>query len=355
MNKNRLHPVSLRTLFAPLCISLFCIRGGVKAQPNNCTFVETCNLVCNPATNDGVCPDGVVSPGINPTLYTLYGCTNFDGWYSANATPDYFTGTPPWSSVVPIDNPTMLGFRTYGIFGDCGANSAYSETIGGSVAVSANERYIFSFFRTIEPNEPETSNGGTNVAQLEELFVFLSNNAAYPPDVIPAQGCVGWLATNGTADRFDLYNEFNIGTPGWAQAVVCFQIPQTGFNYNRIIILGRETTGNMYTFIDRIDIIADHFPHGTDTLTHNCIDTLTIGDDHTCGAIPNLSYQWQESTDGINWTNISGANQPTYQVPNISQTTWYRLLRFMNTTNPIFGPLVNPNMANCVTDTATYR
>ena len=119
--------------------------GGVKAQPNNCTFVETCNLVCNPATNDGVCPDGVVSPGSNPTLYTLFGCTNFDGWYSANATPDYFTGTPPWSSVVPIDNPTMLGFRTYGIFGGCGTDAAYSEAIGGSVAVSANERFFLLF------------------------------------------------------------------------------------------------------------------------------------------------------------------------------------------------------------------
>ncbi len=178
--------------------------------------------MCNPAANDGVCPDGVVSPGIDPTLYTLFGCTNFDGWYSVKATPDYFTGTPPWSSVVPIDNPTMLGFRSYGIFGNCGANAAYSEAIGGTVAVTAGQKCIFSFFRTIEPSEPETSFGGTNTAQLEELYVFLSNNATYPPTSIPSQGCIGWPATNGTVDRFDLYQEFNIGVPGWAQAVVCF-------------------------------------------------------------------------------------------------------------------------------------
>ena len=30
MNKNRLYPVSLRTLLAPLCISLFVIWGGGK-------------------------------------------------------------------------------------------------------------------------------------------------------------------------------------------------------------------------------------------------------------------------------------------------------------------------------------
>ncbi len=110
----------------------------------------------------------------------------------------------------------------------------------------------------------------------------------------------------------------------------------------------------MYTLIDRIDIIEDHFPTGTHNLTYDCLDVLVIGDDHTCGTIPNLTYQWQVSPDGINWTDIPGANQPTYQVPNIAQPTWYQLLRFMNTSSPILAPLVNPNMATCVADAAIY-
>jgi hypothetical protein len=39
----------------------------------------------------------------------------------------------------------------------------------------------------------------------------------------------------------------------------------------------------------------------------------------------NLSYQWESSFDNINFTNISGADTATYDVPSgISQTTYYR-------------------------------
>ncbi|OOG78800.1 T9SS sorting signal type C domain-containing protein [Flavobacterium sp. A45] len=37
-----------------------------------------------------------------------------------------------------------------------------------------------------------------------------------------------------------------------------------------------------------------------------------------------LSYQWQSSTDNVNFTNISGATSATYAAPAISVTTYYR-------------------------------
>src|SRR5690606_474812 len=36
-------------------------------------------------------------------------------------------------------------------------------------------------------------------------------------------------------------------------------------------------------------------------------------------------YQWQTSTDGINWTDISGANTANYQTPNITSLTYFRV------------------------------
>ena len=37
------------------------------------------------------------------------------------------------------------------------------------------------------------------------------------------------------------------------------------------------------------------------------------------------AYQWQESADGVNWTDIPGATNATYTTPNISTTTYYRV------------------------------
>ncbi len=43
----------------------------------------------------------------------------------------------------------------------------------------------------------------------------------------------------------------------------------------------------------------------------------------TC-SVPAISYQWQSSTDSLNWTNISGATANTYAPGTITSTTFYR-------------------------------
>lgn len=43
----------------------------------------------------------------------------------------------------------------------------------------------------------------------------------------------------------------------------------------------------------------------------------------------NLTYQWQKSTDSVNYTDISGATNSTYDEPGpVNQTTWYRRIVF---------------------------
>ena len=42
------------------------------------------------------------------------------------------------------------------------------------------------------------------------------------------------------------------------------------------------------------------------------------------GGTGTYTYQWQSSTDGVNYTNITGATNSTYDPPLISQTTYYR-------------------------------
>ncbi|WP_123912614.1 T9SS type B sorting domain-containing protein [Hanstruepera neustonica] len=52
----------------------------------------------------------------------------------------------------------------------------------------------------------------------------------------------------------------------------------------------------------------------------------------TLQAIPDFSvfdthfYQWQQSNDGVNWTDIAGETNDTYQTPLINSTTYYRVI-----------------------------
>ena len=62
------------------------------------------------------------------------------------------------------------------------------------------------------------------------------------------------------------------------------------------------------------------------------------------GAVPfyGVSFQWQKSTNGTNWSNIPGANGLTYRLPNLSTTTHFR--RATNSCN-----------ADSLTNTATIK
>lgn len=44
------------------------------------------------------------------------------------------------------------------------------------------------------------------------------------------------------------------------------------------------------------------------------------------GASGTIEFKWQESTDNLNWVDITGANDETYDPSTISQTTWYKRL-----------------------------
>lgn len=76
----------------------------------------------------------------------------------------------------------------------------------------------------------------------------------------------------------------------------------------------------------------------TFTVTLNYVDPGVVSSDQTIcsgtspvlltGTTPNgagtVSYQWQSSTNGTTWTNISGATSATYQPGNLSANTYYR-------------------------------
>ena len=84
---------------------------------------------------------------------------------------------------------------------------------------------------------------------------------------------------------------------------------------------------------DTVDIatitVYEQFTAGTistsQTICYNTLPSQLTGTNCTGGAMP-YSYQWQYSTDGSNFTNISDATSLNYMPSALTQTTWYRLL-----------------------------
>ena len=67
----------------------------------------------------------------------------------------------------------------------------------------------------------------------------------------------------------------------------------------------------------------------------------------TASSNATLAYQWQSSTDNINWTNISGATSATYNPPALNTTTYYRRL-----VNALVGTtVICQDMSNTITIT----
>src|SRR5690606_13965328 len=70
-----------------------------------------------------------------------------------------------------------------------------------------------------------------------------------------------------------------------------------------------------------------------------------------------IDYQWQSSTDNINWVNIPGEKNPTTATPpSITTTTYYRLRVVCNSGEPGYSttrqiPVNNPSVVSA-TNTA---
>lgn len=67
------------------------------------------------------------------------------------------------------------------------------------------------------------------------------------------------------------------------------------------------------------------------------------------GGNSSFTYQWQQSTDSLNWTNIGGATNTVYAPPALTDTTWYRRIVFSgpcSDTSNVIRVAVTPALAN---------
>lgn len=105
---------------------------------------------------------------------------------------------------------------------------------------------------------------------------------------------------------------------------------QTASVQYRVLLTSQDGCGTLtsapYTIIVRPDLTAPSISPNT-VICHNTNTILTRGS--ASGANGSFVYQWQRSTDGVNFSPLTQSGQ-TYNTGSLTSTTWYRVLATNN-------------------------
>jgi len=164
-------------------------------------------------------------------------------------------------------------------------------------------------------------------------------------NILPSSGCGGsgipvnvqfeiWDITNtNLLASGDTGNIYGSSTPNWQQYGLVFQtLPSQTAIILKMINNGAGGCGNDLAIDDIIfkscgDLISTE-DSGTSESTTICSSQTPFSD--TITAVPDNAvfsthfYQWQVSTDGFNWSNVSGETNAAIMVSGITSTTYYR-------------------------------
>ncbi len=246
-----------------------------------------------------------LAPGI--TTYPFVNGTPDDGFYTLN----YLTGlNVSWHN--SLDHSPDA---TDGINGKC-------------LIVNANNNVSGAFYRR--------SVTGLCVNTTFEfsawvLNVFNPSSGACAPNEIPIN--VRFEIWNDTQTVLlgsgDTGNIFGTPTPLWQEFALVFT---TGNETSVVLIMKNNGVGGCGNDLAIDDITfkscGDLTTVSNPSFPTNNFTTCNTNASVTLNASTNGSstyfYQWQSSTDNVNWTNIAGQNNAIFSTPGVSVTTYFR-------------------------------
>nr|WP_099565031.1 T9SS type B sorting domain-containing protein [Gaetbulibacter sp. 4G1] len=241
------------------------------------------------------------------TTYTFAGGSPSDGFYTVSSNTNFFD----WHDI-DDHTPNDTDGRMLVVNADFSAGEFYRTTISG---LCENTSYEFSSWMiNLLPSTTSCPNGGIPINVRFEIWDNTDTN-------LLASGNTGSI--NGTSG------------PNWVQYALVFQtLPAQTSVILKMLNNGVGGCGNDLAIDDIVFKTCGDTVAIEDALNNNniyvCEDQLPFSTQLT--AIPDFSifsshfYQWQESTDGINWTDIVGENNQNYTPTLTSNTSFYRVL-----------------------------
>lgn len=293
----------------------FC--SGSKGEP---IFTETFGSGTDygPALAPGITTYPFVSGVADDGYYTLYHRTNLrNSWHnSPDHTPDELDGQYGKSLIVNANNNVSGAF--------------YKRTVSG---LCVNTTFEFSAWLL------NVFDRSSNVCVANEIPI----NVRFE---IWNETQTNLLASGDTGDIYSLT------TAVWAQFALVFT---TGNETSVVLIMKNNGIGGCGNdlAIDDISFSAcgelttvSNPSYPTNTFT-TCNSPTSINLNASTSGSSTYFYQWQSSTDNVNWTNVSGQNAASLISPPITTTTYFR--------TRIAQDVANINSAFCSTVSNVFK
>ncbi|WP_051224610.1 T9SS type B sorting domain-containing protein [Flavobacterium tegetincola] len=270
----------------------FC--SGSKGDP---IFTETFGSGTDygPALAAGITTYPFVSGAPQDGLYTLYHRTNLlQSWHnSPDHTPDEIDGPYGKSLIVNANNNVSGAF--------------YKRTVTG---LCINTTFEFSAW---------------------VLNVFNRNSSACTTNEIPINVKFEiWNANQtvllGSGDTGDIFSETSAV---WKQFALVF----TTTNQTSVVLImknngiggcGNDLAIDDISFKSCGDLTTVSNPSYPTNMFITCNSPTSIVLNASTSGGSTYFYQWQSSTDNVNWTNIAGQNNATFTSVPVTTTTYYR-------------------------------
>jgi gliding motility-associated-like protein len=248
-----------------------------------------------PALSAGITTYPFVTGAPNDGFYTLFYHSNlYSTWhYSLDHTPDATNGTNGKMLIVNANAGTSGDF--------------YKKTVSG---LCVNTTFEFSAW-LLNVYNPTSNYCGAGQIPINVRFEIWNSAET----ILLGSGNTG----NIMGTPAPLWQQFALVFTTVSETSVVLKMKNNGLGG-----CGNDLAIDDISFSACGDLTTVSSPSIVGSAYSTCTNPVSLQlDASTASAVPYF-YQWQTSTDGTTWTDVVGANSPTYMTPNLSSLTYFR-------------------------------
>lgn len=279
----------------------------IGTSSSGCPGFADATVTVNSGLNISVTPSTSICPGSSINL-TASGATNYS-WAPASSLN---TSTGATVTATPTATTT---YTVTGTTGSCSGSASTTVTINNPPVTSFPARELYHCGSLFNGQDGFTLTLTTS----SNVTVIWQTNATSPAT---------WTNVTETATNAVIYRSNPEGTSAQSFSLFIRDNGNTITQYRVGVISGTCTTYYNTDLVD-LNIVSPVFSviSSQNLCNGGTPNLLSINGSFTNGnGTPTTpAYQWQESTDSINFTNIVGQTNTTYQPGSLSSSRWYRV------------------------------
>lgn len=276
---------------------------GTNTQ--GCSATADATVTVSPAVTVSVTPSTSVCRGSSVSL-TASGATT----YSWAPVSSLSSGTGATVTATPAATTT---YNVTGSNGTCFGSASTTITVTDPVSV-APPRYVMYCGNDL--------NGGSNSLS----FNFTASSTVTCRWF--RNSTFSWPGTQITATSSSQYFRSEVPATSLTSSTLTVTSPASGDQFFRLEVISGSCTTEYFTTIVDLGVSSPVFEitAAQNICSGSAPGLLSMNGLATAGTGgTTYTYQWQESTNGTSFTDVTGATSVTYQPPSLNADRWYRL------------------------------